>query len=1398
MPHDLDLPDLTRSFRAISDAELKEADEESHDRWRMHSPFMRGKPIEHFDAASALVIVASGGMGKSHLCRTLCARTTPGVTRKLIQLGDFADDASLRQEIQRAKSEAGNNLLELYLDGLDEIRMQFATAWSSLCRTLRLERDRLKVRITCRPSTLPFHVKQQLGAIWPPRSSSSSLMPDVDVIELQPLAIWDIRRAARCAGVDPNAFTSALRDRDLYLLASFPLTLRHLIRMFRRDGTLPPTEKQLWSSLIERLCETSAERHDRGLATLTSSRARHIGGWMAACVLLGRRGGVCLGPGDDLPSSSMMTIDELVTMSDVSAREIEAVAGLGLFVPNGPNRIRFAHRPIAERMAADWLSEADISGKRLLPLLTVFDAGRRVVPPAGADLAGICAAKDGTLRAWLLDAAPALLLAAEIAPGDDDFRRRLVDRILSRVEADEWAGEDGIRDRAALRRVLHPRLAQQLEPVVTDDNRSEAMRRAAFEIAVACGVSGLTEVAIALALDSNQPDEIRFDALRLAEVAADAAQRARVRPLLQGESDDFLGQTLRTLWPHAMDTTELLESLRPPGPGDVYTVYSSFLHDWQTVFAIPPQDLPQAIEWAKAISRTDDRHHGRRPLADNILTVAVRHASLPSVAASLADALWERALKHEDLFNSSETDDDATAYWNGIEVLPDPLRRWPQERLKLLEQMVERRPDNCDMIYLLSPVGHAYPLIAEDDLDWVVDRACTCPPAARERWIELANFMILYFTPQIPSGDYIDRCLSWMRRSDRPPSLLGVLEAHPPWWTDAGSNSLRERQRAHAQRVEEMAQMRREWAQTRPTMEEVVAAALDAGRTDTWNQWCEVSAAFASYENWTDERSAVHHVRPIASTPAWSSAEPSRIEAVLSLAKAALGSCQAACVPPRPPQESSTAAHGMRALQLVFDAAPNWLASQSDAWWRGWAPLCAFGYLERRSLEASEESLVAMAYARGKAPILETIAACCQNPDGLSHAWTATCRLGRVSDAALAGVVIPAANSARGNEQRWSDMHAIFARRGVPLAFESASQVFNDGAASVDRRCRAAIILLGSGDSAREESVLTRVDDDRTWGRRVVEILATHEFGFGAELSAQASPTACARLFVFAQQQDPPIPRSERDRFDPSHHISRLRSTLLQRLTSVESAEAHEALEWVCERHANPEWAAHYRRSLRDRRANLAWRGITPKDLASLAESARARYVPSASDLMELVIESMGRLENVLQGDNPLRELLWDQRADGSWRPKNEALLSDLIKHHLDQDIGGRAVVVNREVEIRRPTPGTHWIGQRTDVLVTAVSDLSAFRLVIEVKRCGNTNLLAEIETKLVGQYLGEHQSQHGLYLVGCFCPEDPQGCRRSGARNSCEAELSARAADLCSRADVDVRALTLNCSLMG
>jgi hypothetical protein len=167
------------------------------------------------------------------------------------------------------------------------------------------------------------------------------------------------------------------------------------------------------------------------------------------------------------------------------------------------------------------------------------------------------------------------------------------------------------------------------------------------------------------------------------------------------------------------------------------------------------------------------------------------------------------------------------------------------------------------------------------------------------------------------------------------------------------------------------------------------------------------------------------------------------------------------------------------------------------------------------------------------------------------------------------------------------------------------------------------------------------------------------------------------------------------------------------------------------------------------------WTPLKPSAIIQLARNEDLRLVQSGSQLLDVLIESLKRLELDLRGETPAAIDLWNRIGRGIYRPMDENDLSNYIKRHLGKDLKERGIIANREVEIRRGEGSFE--GQRTDIHVDAISKgtqgktYDRISAIIETKCCWHADLDHAMQTQLKDRYLQENQCQHGLYLVGWF-----------------------------------------------
>lgn len=195
-----------------------------------------------------LIMLGEPGMGKSFVLeeehrKAEVAARAEGNDAILVDLRQYGTGDEVRRALFQHPTlmqwASGENHLEIYLDSLDECRLRVETIAALLVEELKnLSAERLSLRITCRTSDWSNLLERGLRKQWGADS--------VKAYELIPLTREDVAEAAAANGLDADRFLRDVESRAAVPLATRPTTLKMLLRLYKRDGTLPPTQAELY------------------------------------------------------------------------------------------------------------------------------------------------------------------------------------------------------------------------------------------------------------------------------------------------------------------------------------------------------------------------------------------------------------------------------------------------------------------------------------------------------------------------------------------------------------------------------------------------------------------------------------------------------------------------------------------------------------------------------------------------------------------------------------------------------------------------------------------------------------------------------------------------------------------------------------------------------------------------------------------------------------------------------------------------------------------------------------------------------------------------------------------------------------------------------------------------
>jgi len=148
------------------------------------------------------------------------------------------------------------------------------------------------------------------------------------------------------------------------------------------------------------------------------------------------------------------------------------------------------------------------------------------------------------------------------------------------------------------------------------------------------------------------------------------------------------------------------------------------------------------------------------------------------------------------------------------------------------------------------------------------------------------------------------------------------------------------------------------------------------------------------------------------------------------------------------------------------------------------------------------------------------------------------------------------------------------------------------------------------------------------------------------------------------------------------------RGRLFNYLQTAGTPEAIQTLQFLTHRHPDDTGLKWMLAEAQQALLRHTWIPPEPATILAMARRSDTRFMDSGEQLLSIIMEPLGRFQQRLHGHSPRIDSLWNKRTDtkkvNHWQPVDESSLSNSVKFHLEDDLQGRDIILNREVEIRR------------------------------------------------------------------------------------------------------------------
>ena len=993
----------------------------------------------------------------------------------------------------------------------------------------------------------------------------------------------------------------------------------------------------------------------------------------------------------------------------------------------------------AEFLAARYLLTKELEPNQIFDL--IFHPIDRKVIPQLRQVAAWLATLSPEMFQRLTTIDPEVLLYSDVTKASEDGRRKLVESLLDLYDREELLDTDWAM-RQEYRKLNHSKLADQLRPFITNQAKGALVRRVAAQIAEACQLRGVSQELLTVALDNSDNIQIRvWSAYAIARVG-DEATRAKLRPLAEGKAGDdpeyeLKGCALQALWPDLIDFGELLTLLVPPQNPSFHGTYTEFLQR-KLVDGLQPKDLPTALNWVTSLELSPLSSF--EIVTERIILKALQHVDDPDIAVSLASTIFSLIRKDPEIVDRLSRDE-----------FQETLQASGEARQKLVRQMLPHFTDSSNETVWL--VSGSTPLLRSEDVRWLIGLFDEVEDALQQR--ALANIVKRVFDPSDP-GQTDAIIVAAQKYPALAEEFAGLLKP-----IELGSEKAKQ---LKAQYLKEQ-----KWSEERdkrprldPPPVERIRRCLDECESGDQSAYWKLNL-----EMTLEPQSQYYgnEFEPdLTKLPGWRDAEDITRARIIQSARTyiLLGNPETAMWLGTDQFQRSALA-GYRAFHLLKKEDSGFLDSLRPQVWKRWAPIIlSYPVIGNDEPVRVHHELIETSYQSAPDEILNTLEVLIDQENSANYQISIVRRIEHCWDERLASRLSTKARDSNLKPTCMRSLLATLLAHNKSTAREFAESLVTlplppNGDAR-ERSVEAGKALMEFAPDAGWPVIWPAISQDIEFGRSIISWVAHGPEDDDATIGQRLGEGQLADLYIWLAREFPPDKDPQFRGFHtvgPRENIGHWRDSILRYLENLGTYEAVEAIARIQKERPDLDWMKWSLFRARVQARQKTWNPPKPEELLALTMSAQARFVQSEEQLVEVIIESLRRLEETLQGETPAARDIWDRVAKNKYRPIDENAFSDYVKRHLDSDLRNGGIIVNREVEIRRGEgSGT---GERTDIHVDAIVKdeqgqvFDVVTVIIETKGCWNKELDTAMKTQLSDRYLHESQCKHGLYLVGWF-----------------------------------------------
>lgn len=1364
--------------------------------------------LSELDDVPCLILLGEPGIGKSTVLKNVLvnysnSKVLTVTLNKHTSSKDILNE--INNEVAFQKWRDSQDLLYLYLDGLDEGILHTRTIGIALIDWLKnIPIERLRFRLTCRTAVWESAMEEELHVIFKKATDENST--SVQLYELAPLRQKDIKQAVEQESLDYYSFKTIVLQKDLIGMAIKPVTLNFLLKQFKEGKQISDLNPyDIYLNGCRHLCaENNKNRQiSRSTGYVSTENRLQIASRIAFYSVFCNKPFIVSNfftiNEDDNAISPRDIISDVFNINDrdtqiLNAENYREVLDTGLFSAGGKGFLSWAHRTYAEFLAAWHISFLNLDINHISQLfLSPADRENKVIPQL-EETAAWLATKNEFFFDLLLTTQPEILLRTDGPILDAKSREQLVNKIIESSQRNEL--KHSYSAEKYYHRLNHPGLAGQLAYIITNKEYNYSTRRIAIEIAEACTCNEVADTAVILALDRDEFIGLRKQAILLLEhLNVEDSVLERLRPLAleqdtKDEDDEIKGVTLKVLWPKLLKTQEVLSVMTEPKSSNLIGYYKMFIDTFSN--KVPEADLPLALNYianSKHIYQGDDERDNFGKLLQSVISKTWSHLDESDVLDLFAQVIIKMHIHHKSFFIPENAE----------------LRR------RVCSKVLEKT-NKEEHFYVIASLAYRenHSLIYKTDWDWLIQEFNQSENQIIKQSLTLLAKRIF----DVEDIDHINTIIHLSKQYTQ------IYQEFKYWLEPIDMDSESGQLHIKAYLLDQESKIKREENQLEqkiePLPDEYVHQCLEKFmQTQDLNAWCYMHY-YLSYTKPGNSSTSFPDVisqLDIRQYPIWQNLGLTYQQSIIDNSTIFLETVK------KPPIDwiltdkyNALSLAGYKDLGLLYVYNQEWVDNLNTNFWENWAPIIVHISLHARELPESSRQITKICYAKATATFLHYLQLVINKVLEENNEDVEIHNFKYIFDETINEMLFKALNSEIGKQENKVRILRFLFDQGSPQAArivwknaESFSSTDDSNTKTLSISCGALLLEYCAKYNWKEIWLLLQANNEYC---SEVFLYAVEKFrrrDLTETLTNNVSESDIGDVLLWLFKAFPP----ERDikhkgAYSPSPRdsIAEVRDQLLRYLVQKGSIDSVLTLENIVATLTQYDWIKwHLSDAKSNMRRNL-WHPPSINDLRQLLKAPNHRLVRSGNELLTIVIESLGRLQEKLQGENPISYFLWDKcdiEGNKNYKPKDENALSDFLKMHLEYDLKEKGILVHREVEIKHSTG--YKDGERTDLYVTATSKdryeqyFNTFTVIIEVKGNWHPELYDAMETQLKNKYLSHNDCRHGLYLVGWFNCLQWNSTIHKTSFNELETNLSQQANRL-SRSNIMLKSKVLDCRL--